>query len=93
MGEVEHLCYLRLIRDILSYEDVITNIDEARLKNKIFPLNYIDIKLIWFQPAFVAEHLAHLLGVWQVMGSILCINCVIAKDVKSCTAAMSDARH
>ncbi len=36
-------------------------------------------------------HVAHLLAVGQVMGSILSPNCDIAKDVP--TAAMSVARH
>ena len=36
------------------------------------------------------KHIAHLLGVGDVIGSILCLNCVVAKDV---VPEMSDARH
>ena len=37
---------------------------------------------------------AYPLGVGEVMGSILGLNCVIAKDVKVLpTGAMSDAQH
>ncbi len=37
------------------------------------------------KPASVALHIAYLLGVGKVMGSMLRPNCVIYKDVKSCT--------
>ena len=42
----------------------------------------------------MAKHVAYLLGVGNVMGSMLGPNHVITKDVKFVpTAAMSDARH
>ena len=40
-----------------------------------------------YKPASVSYHVEHPLGVvGKVMGSMLGLNCVIAKDVKSCTS-------
>ncbi len=53
----------------------------------------IKSSVIVIRPESVAYHEAYLLGVGKVMGSMLGPSHVIAKDVKKCTAAISDAQH
>ena len=44
-------------------------------------------------PRLCGVIVAYPLGDGKMMGSILGLNCVIAKNIKNSTAAMSDARH
>ncbi len=46
---------------------------------------FVDWICLKYEPASAVKQVAHILCVGKVIGSMLGPNCVIAKDVKSCT--------